>query len=158
MTDLPASPDFGFPPINLDGGRITSNADIKREIDYQAAEYDLDEASAMENVADEYGLPFAEVQARYSGRADLMPKRYTSDDPALPYTLITQHEPDRRAVTRHFPTWEDAKAAGEATNPDTDGSMVPNVDKSIGEHPEYESGLFWPRHENKYAAIHKRRY
>lgn len=80
---------------------------------------------------------------------------YTSTDPNLPYTVITQHGPNREVRTRHFPTHEAADAYAETNNPDTDGSMVPNIDHSIGNHPNYSRGYYWPRHENRYAAVHQ---
>jgi hypothetical protein len=80
---------------------------------------------------------------------------YTSTDPNLPYTVVTQHGPNREVRTRHFPTHEAAEAYAQANNPDTDGSMQPNIDASIGRHPNYSRGFFWPNGENKYAAIHK---
>lgn len=73
-----------------------------------------------------------------------------------PYTVITQHEPNREVRRHHFDRYGDAVRWAEANNPDTDGSMVPNIDPEYGEHPNYEKGMFWPESgENRYAAIHQ---
>lgn len=72
VTD-PTSDDFGWPVFKPNDYRINSNADLRREVDYQVNEYDADEASAIENVAGMLGIPYAEAQARYYGRKDLMP-------------------------------------------------------------------------------------
>lgn len=42
----------------------------------------------------------------------------------------------------------------DANNPDTDGSMAPNIDPAYLNHPNYESGGFYAK-TNRYAAIHR---
>lgn len=81
-----------------------------------------------------------------------------SADTTKPYSVITQHGANREERRRHFDTYGDAYRWAEANNPDTDGSMVPNIDPEYGEHPNYEKGMFWPESgENRYAAIHQNR-
>jgi hypothetical protein len=67
------------------------------------------------------------------------------------YVLTTVHTDGVRR--QEFPTWEAADAAARATNPDVDGSMLPNVPAEFYDGSTYESGVFW--FGNRYALIHK---
>lgn len=46
--------------INLPG-RFSTVDDVVAEVEYQAAEYDLGESTAIENIADECGVPWGTV-------------------------------------------------------------------------------------------------
>lgn len=69
------------------------------------------------------------------------------------FTVHTQHFVDGSVQTRtqSFDDFDSALAHGRSTNPDVDGSMMPNVDESLEDHPGYEKGLFW--NENRYGVI-----
>ena len=67
------------------------------------------------------------------------------------YRLITQHGAAREIHTTYFPDFDSALVHGQANDPDTDSTMVPNVDDAFGEDPCYEKGLFW--FGNRYAVI-----
>lgn len=73
------------------------------------------------------------------------------------FTVITQHGEARKVRRRRFGTFEEADTFAASNNPDTDGSMVPNVDDKFVNHPDYEKGHYWPNHENRYAVIHQKR-
>ena len=80
-----------------------------------------------------------------------------ADKPKDRYVLVTQHSKGTKRV--RFATYEEAVAAAEAINPDTDGSMYPNLpdaDKIIAAYDkrgiEYEKGFFWGR-TNRYAIL-----
>lgn len=42
-------------------GRFSTAADVVAEVEYQVAEYDCSESEAIENIADECGLPWKVV-------------------------------------------------------------------------------------------------
>lgn len=69
------------------------------------------------------------------------------------FSVHTQHLVGDEVETRTagFDDFDAARAHGAAINPDVDGSMVPNVDESLAEHPNYEKGLFWEG--NRYGVI-----
>jgi hypothetical protein len=69
------------------------------------------------------------------------------------FTVHTQHQRGEKTITKrsHFPDFDSALAHGESLSPDTDGSMLPNVDENLAHHPRYEKGLFW--HSNRYGVI-----
>lgn len=72
------------------------------------------------------------------------------------YQLITEHSDG--VHTQSFSTYEAAAAYAEATSPDIDGSLLPNVSDAAmapyggvkSEH--YSRGFFWLR-TNRYAAL-----
>jgi hypothetical protein len=73
------------------------------------------------------------------------------------YKLVTNHTDGPRV--RHFATFEQALEAGQATDPDKDGSLIPNLSEAVaaefgGTDEEYQQGLFWLR-SNRYAAIYR---
>ena len=70
---------------------------------------------------------------------------------ATPFTVVTQHGPDRKVRRRRFADFDAALAAAESTTPDTDDRMAPNVDESYGSRKDYEMGIFW--FGNRYAVI-----
>lgn len=65
------------------------------------------------------------------------------------YDVITQHGTEREVRAIGFDDYDDAVAHAEATTPDTDGTLCPNVDEV--EYPGYERGIFWLG--NRYAVI-----
>jgi hypothetical protein len=71
--------------------------------------------------------------------------------PASEFTLITQHGEERKTRRQRFSDYDTAVAHARANTPDSDPSMVPNVDTKHSDHPNYEKGFFW--HGNKYAAL-----
>jgi hypothetical protein len=76
-------------------------------------------------------------------------------EPGRQFTVITQHGEDRKVRRRRFADYDSAKAHAEANNPDTDGTMVPNVDEKFAQHKEYERGFFSDG-VNRYAVMHNK--
>lgn len=73
-----------------------------------------------------------------------------------PFTVITQHGEERKVRRKRFATYEAALSHAEANNPDSDPSMVPNLDEPHASHPDYEKGLYYAGIRNKYAVITKK--
>lgn len=71
------------------------------------------------------------------------------------FTVITQHGERRTVKRKRFADYDSALTHAQSTNPDSDSSMVPNVDQRFVDHPGYEKGLFWLG--NRYAVITKKR-
>lgn len=82
--------------------------------------------------------------------ADVEPAAEASK-PGRKYVLLTQHHVGREVRIALFDTFEGALAAAQSVDPDTDPSMVPNVDESLWTEHTYERGVYW--HENRYAVI-----
>ena len=70
------------------------------------------------------------------------------------YTVHTQHGAKRTVQTTTFNTYESALDFANSNTPDTDCTMVPNVDDDYSDRPNYEQGMFWDRC-NRYAVITK---
>lgn len=70
------------------------------------------------------------------------------------FTVFTQHGEGREARTVDFEDFDAALSHARSKTPDTDGTMVPNVDESLSDHPGYEKGVFW--NKNRYAVILKK--
>lgn len=68
------------------------------------------------------------------------------------FSVITQHGEERQVKRKYFGDYDSAEAHAKAQNPDTDGSMVPNVDDKIASHPDYERGMYYAN-VNRYAVI-----
>lgn len=76
------------------------------------------------------------------------------------YKLVTQHM--HWTQVQHFPTFDAAFAAGQATDPEKDGSMLPNISDDVlaefggtDEASGYQRGLFW-LHNNRYGVIYRK--
>ena len=67
------------------------------------------------------------------------------------FTVHTQHGEGRSVRRKKFPDYDSAYEYAKSINPDTDSSMVPNIDEKFGHRPDYEKGMFW--FGNRYAAI-----
>lgn len=70
-----------------------------------------------------------------------------------PYLLVRQYGTNKRRKIDGFDTYEEALKEGEATNPGTDGQLVPNVDDKAPAGYEYDKGIFWAG-QNRYAIIY----
>lgn len=77
------------------------------------------------------------------------------------YLLVMQHTTDGRSVAKttkkYFATYEEAVAVAEATSPEKDGSMLPNVAEDLiakteGRDWEYSRGFWW-WNTNRYAVL-----
>ena len=75
----------------------------------------------------------------------------------FPYAVHTQHGEERKHRVVRFPDYDSALEHAKKNDPDTDGSMVPNVDESFNDHPGYEKGLYWLRNNNYAVIIDERR-
>lgn len=67
------------------------------------------------------------------------------------FAVITQHGADREVRTVAFADFDEAVAYARANDPDTDGSLCPNVDDVYAQHPRFEKGVYWLR--NLYAVV-----
>lgn len=56
---------------------------------------------------------------------------------------------------KRFATYEEAEAHAKAHTPDTDLSMVPQLDEKLAHHPDYERGFYFAK-VNKYAVMTKK--
>ena len=79
--------------------------------------------------------------------------------PVNRYTVVTEHSGGKVKRTK-FDVFEDAQEHAKADNPETDGSMMPNLSpETIAKHEkrglEYSAGGFWLG--NRHAAIFRDR-
>ena len=73
---------------------------------------------------------------------------------ATAFTVVTQHGIGREVRTAGFDSLDEAVAHAKANDPDTDGSLCPQVDEDIARtFGEYEKGIFWLSASNRYAVI-----
>lgn len=148
-------PDYlndGYSLLHELGHRDSARQDLDHA-NYSTPEQIQAEERHADRFAADHGANMSAEAAKAHVEAHMIDTPAATEGPEKPYVVITQHGPEREVRRTGFDTYDQAKAWMDANNPDTDGSMVPNIDPAYLSHPNYESGGFYAK-TNRYAAIH----